>query len=278
MYASLAKQDVVGSRSRRGQLVALRDQAQQKELVEVRVLRQAGREDLELARRRAAERDRAQFQRAQQRAARQRRGRRAELRRKAFGSEGLFADGVVAAPAVGERAPCAPADLCIRALDDVPKGSWATVANLPLRGLKNVGNTCYLNSVAQVLVRTPAVAEWLQKHNAEGCPSEQNGCPLCALFLTFTEVLAGFNEQDKTPTFAKRRSEVDERFAGCNQHDVVEFLEKFFERARDVEILSGRCSVWQDVQIAEPRATHVERLFGFVRETRRRCRTCCGGV
>lgn len=79
VYASLAKQDSVVARTRRGQLVALRDQAQQKELVEVRALRQAGREDLAFARRRAAERDRAEFQRGQQRAARQRRSRRAGL-------------------------------------------------------------------------------------------------------------------------------------------------------------------------------------------------------
>ncbi len=279
MYASLAKQDSVVARSRRGQLVALRDQAQQKELVEVRALRQAGREDMEFARRRAAERDRADFQRAQQRAARQRRGRRARLRETAFGAAGLFAESVVAVPdGVSNNVPSAPADLSIRVLDDMPRGTWATTGDLPLRGLKNVGNTCYLNSVAQVLMRTPAVVEWMSRHHADGCPKDESGCALCSLFLTYSQVLSGFAHDDKTPVLAARRAEVDGRFGGREQHDVVEFFEKFLECVRDVEIAAGRCSTWENIQIAERRATHVERLFGFVRETRRRCRVCRGGV
>ena len=84
LYASRAKQDCLAARVRRGQLVGLRDQAQQRELVEVRAKAQAGREEQAVARRRVAERDRDDFQRAQARGARQRRQRRVELSDAAF--------------------------------------------------------------------------------------------------------------------------------------------------------------------------------------------------
>ena len=91
-YGSKAKQDLIVARARRGQLVSLRDQNQQKELVEVKARRQHGREEQALARRRAAERDRAAFQRGQKRGAQQRRKRRDELQREAFGADGFFGD------------------------------------------------------------------------------------------------------------------------------------------------------------------------------------------
>lgn len=135
-YASLAKQDCVAARVRRGQLVSMRDQAQQRELVEAKAMRQAGCEEQEIARRRAAERNRVGFQQAQRRAARQRRARRVVLKEEAFGAAGLFAENLVSVPAHGGCVPCAPWDVSIVGLDDVPKGSWATTRAVPLRGLR----------------------------------------------------------------------------------------------------------------------------------------------
>ena len=141
VYASKAKQDCVTARVRRGQLVSMRDEAQQKELLEVKASGQAGREGQALAQRRAAERERAEYQRAQERGARQRRERRVALRRAAFGPDGLFAV-VESVPALGPITPCSPTEVLIPALDDVPFGSWETTKDVPLRGMRNVGNTC----------------------------------------------------------------------------------------------------------------------------------------
>ena len=280
LYASRAKQDGVAARVRRGQLVSLREQAQQKELVEARARSQAGREEQALARRRVAERDRADFQRAMQRGARQRRERRAALRTAAFGAEGLFADGVNATPALAALVPRAPTEVTIPALDEVPRGSWSTTGDVPLRGLSNrLRFACYVNSVAQVLMRTPALLEWMMWHSAEGCPSEETSCVLCALFRTYCQVVGGLGGGSASvPVFVARRGHVGEVFEGTLQHDVFEFLEHFLERARSAEIASGRYGLWGAVQLTWPAATHVERIFGFVRETRRRCLRCRGAV
>jgi len=278
VYASRAKQDCVTARVRRGQLVSMREQAQQKELLEVKASCQAGREGQALARLRALQRGRAEYQRAQDRGARQRLGRRVAMRRAAFGTDSLFAV-VETVPALSTVTPCAPTDVFVPSLDEVGAGSWLTTKDLPLRGMRNVGNTCYVNSMAQVLMRVPAMVEWATQHVAENCPQEESSCVLCALFRTYCQVLAGFGRgAASVPVLAERRAQVHDVYRGAHQHDVVEFFEHFLDRARSVEIAAGRCGAWGGLQMDRPVATHVERIFGFVRETRRRCLQCRGNV
>ena len=269
-YGSKAKQDVVVARARRGQLVSMREQSQQKELVEVKARRQQGREEQALARRRVAERDRAAFQRVQRRGARQRHTRRERLKQGAFGADVFFGDGVVP---VNLCQPCAPSDVSFVGLDDVPSGAWRTTSGVPLIGIRNLGLTCYVSSFAQVLIRTPAMLEWMQCHSASGCANEETSCVLCALWQTYCQMLDGtVGRESAVPVLAGRRRDVDEAF-GDGQHDVVEFLEKFFECARAAEVQAFRCASWDGVEGLR-NATHFERIFGFVQETRRRCMEC----
>ena len=278
-YASGAKQDCVRARARRGQLVAVREESEQREAVEVKAMQQAGRESAEIARRRAADRDKVDFQKGQRRAARQRQSRRAALHEKAFGAAGLFAPGSASEPALSAVVPCAPAEVVIPDLDDVSDASWATVRDVALRGLRNVGNTCYLNSVAQVLMRTPAMLEWAMRHNARGCPHARATCPLCALYQTYLQVRDGSCLAPRcVPVLAQRRSQVAPAFGGYDQHDAVEFFEAFLVKLRQQEIHVNRYGFWGGVQIDRAVATHADRIFGFVRETRRRCSRCAGSV
>ena len=178
---------------------------------------------------------------------------------------------------MGGAAPCAPTAVSIRALDELSAGSWEMTSAVPLRGMKRVQNTCYAVSLSQVLIRTPGMLEWATQHFA-GCALHES-CVVCALFQTYSQVLSGFGRgEDLLPVLARRRAQVSGVFAGARQHDVFEFFEQFLDKARRFEINANRSGIWGSVQVDSPQATHVERLFGFVRETRRQCTACRGIV
>jgi len=277
-YASKAKQDLVAAGLRRAQLVSLRDVSHQRELEEMKARRQQGREQQALARSRAAERDREAFQQAQRRGARLRRERRVRLRESAFGSGSLFGGGVSAVPCEGAIVPCSPQEIVIRDMSDVPRGSWESVRQVPLAGIRNIGETCYLNCVAQVLIRTPAMLEWVKRHVENGCPREHGDCVICGLKQTYDQMLSGtVGRRSVVPVIAARRQAVGFEFSH-GQHDAVSFLEQFLDCARHVEVEYERYGLWGGLQQTYPVATQVDRLFGFVQETRRQCMECRGTV
>jgi hypothetical protein len=126
-------------------------------------------------------------------------------------------------------------------------------------------------------MRTPAVLEWLIKHNADGCEGELTSCVACLVFRTYWQVLDGF-ARGELPVLAAERVRVGRQFVSNEQQDVFEFFEQWLEAARSWELDAGRWGVWGGVELSRPQATHVDRLFGFVEETRRRCTHCQGPV
>ena len=101
----------------------------------------------------------------------------------------MFVSGVVSKLAHGAAVPSAPTAAVIRQLDSVCEGGWEIVQGLPLRGLRNLGLTCFVSSMAQVFMRIPSVVAWLLVHS-EYC-EQSAACPLCALSRTRKQVLEG---------------------------------------------------------------------------------------
>ena len=253
--------------------------AVQKEMVEARALLQLGREEQALARQRAAERDRGDFQKAQMQAARARTERRARLRSAAFGESSLLAPAVMSVPAVAGASPCAPQEVWLEAFSTLRKGDWNSACGLPLRGLENIGNTCFANACIQLLMRIPALVEWMNEHS-KNCVQHAR-CALCSLHDTRLQVLVEARHAPR-PVLAERLALLDqpllESLANSRQHDAVEFVDRFLNQIRGVERQAARAGAWSRVEIDDPVATQGERIFGFVRETRRRCTRCSEGV
>lgn len=75
---------------------------------------------------------------------------------------------------------------------------------------------------------------------------------------------------------ARRRALVSHVFRPrLEQHDACEFLVSLLAVAWDGEVTAGRCCSWAHCERMPPVAEHVDRLFSFVVETRKRCMMCC---
>ena len=135
-------------------------------------------------------------------------------------------------------------------------------------GFVSFGRESYVTSAAQVLLRIPAVAVFLEHHAGLCDAGAQKGCVTCALWATRLEL-----QGRDVPTLVCNRAFVDERFReSMEEHDVAEFLQQLIHGMSRVEAAASRALENPYGSAVENGAviTHVERLFGFLEEGRRR--------
>ena len=175
-----------------------------------------------------------------------------------------------------------PAEVSIDAFLDLlsceARATWRRVGQLAFQGLANTGGTCYVTAVVQVLLRVPAVALWLNAHamHCEGNELLGDGsavrCAACALWATRLQLGSA-----AVPELVRHRAVVGRRFEEHGQQDAAEFLYLLLKRMRSTELLAGRATEWRGVCSDDARATHVDRIFGYVEETRLLCKGCKSG-
>ncbi|CAK0822041.1 unnamed protein product, partial [Prorocentrum cordatum] len=267
------------ARVRRGEVCRVCEVGGEREAQEVRDRRQAARDQQGLDRERAAERDREAFARGQQRAARERARRRQALHDAAFGRESLFdQDFVVEAEGLGEGVQISsPSAIVVPGAEEWQDGGWGEVAGVPVVGMGNLGNTCYVNGVLQLLLRVPSVHEVLSRHGRDQCPRALLGedCVVCLLRETLGQVMAALRRAGvRKPRLAQERAAVGERCGDDQQWDASEFFGHWFHRARQVrksgegsvELDAGRCVPWGDGWLHGQdgfQVTHWDRLFRY---------------
>ena len=284
-------------RRRRAGLVRLREQAAVAENQGDLEANRVGREEAGLMRQRAAEEERADVE-ALRRAARAVASKRLEdARGAAFGQESLFPElrlqrlrVAAARPSEGgaREMPSAPAALDVVALRGLPggdgKGAWAHLravggsGGVPLVG--GLGNpeqrSCFANALVQVLLRLPAVALWRGQCHTGVCDAAPE-CVACLLWRS-REALGRRPAAVPMLVAALDRLPLLCRFGDGAQHDLEEFCCSLLAALRGGELAAGRFAEWHGFASGDGRAAHVDRLFGFVLEQRRRCLACGGAA
>lgn len=168
--------------------------------------------------------------------------------------------------------PVQPAELCIEGVLAAEGRSnafsWSRCSS-PLGGLQNMGNTCFVNVVAQGLLRLPVLGHWL-RHHAVFCSRGPGSCVCCAFGATARQF-----SKEEAPWASIARDLISKRFAE-GQHDACEFLEEVLERMCIEECRDKRSTVWAGVRShgTDALVTQVERIFAFADEARKRCSYC----
>ena len=269
-------------------LQATRDQSQRLEGVEVQSRLQRGREAAALARQQAQERDREAYLRTQQRAAGRRQRRREQLVSAAFGPQSLFALNRPPPPPPSPAPlppPLRPADMDVPNVDGIRVASWDSVRCVPVRGMPRPWHTCYVVSVTQLMLRTPAVLEWLRWHSEQPCEERGTGrCCVCGMWETYNQLCSRRWQQGPVSVLRRTSVDCDDDVMGqpsefndpWQQQDVFAYWGKLMTAARQGEIWAGRFALrdGDSIRALNPGVTCVDQMFGFVVEKREKCDVC----
>ena len=247
------------ARTRRGRLAEWRDRRFREEQLESFELWKRGREEKLLVRDAAVEEERiAAFK--DQRKALIEQGRRADERREvAVGVQSLWR---------GELREEASSGFAEVRLHGWEEDGWEreVPSDVFLRGITSGQTDVVMPCFLQVILRLPQMYAWLEMH-AQHCERD-SGCLLC--WLSFVQ--KGLNRRVNRPNL--QVGFLPEGVRPEDLQDMKVVFEEFLGAASKSEIAYGRCAEMPVPACRSVVVTHVDRTFGWFRETRTRCCAC----
>ncbi|XP_065550122.1 ubiquitin carboxyl-terminal hydrolase 36-like [Lathamus discolor] len=136
-------------------------------------------------------------------------------------------------------------------------------------GLRNLGNTCFLNSTVQCLTYTPPLANYLLSKEHR-CTSDQGSfCMICIMQNHVAQAFANSGSVIEPTAFVQDLKEIAGRMRFGQQEDAHEFL-RYTIDAMQQSCLSGCTRLDCETQAT----TLVHRIFGGYLRSRVECLAC----
>ncbi|KRX84376.1 Ubiquitin carboxyl-terminal hydrolase 36 [Trichinella sp. T6] len=143
-------------------------------------------------------------------------------------------------------------------------------------GLQNLGNTCFMNSILQVLTNTPPMANYLTsgEHGRQLCPGTNGFCAICALRSHVKRVFAAAksNSGSISPThIAQHIRCVMKSHSHGRQEDAHEFLRYFVDAMQNAALFPYR---GRNLDIFTQETSIISRIFGGFHRSQIVCNNC----
>ncbi|CAL1273700.1 unnamed protein product [Larinioides sclopetarius] len=134
-----------------------------------------------------------------------------------------------------------------------------------LRGIINIGESCYVNSILQVLMHNPLLRDFFLSDKHKCFKKKPDSCLMCEMFILFQEFYSGITLPFNPMNFFKELQKFSINGLGEDQQDAFELF---------LEILTGLERSCQETHETDNCNCMIHQTFYGVNQISRKCSHC----